>query len=208
MFPIVVLISGNGSNLQAIIDTLHDSAIEIRAVISSRADAFGLERAQRANIPTQVIANKLAQYDQALLDCIDQYQPQLVILAGFMRILGPEFVHHFQGRLLNIHPSLLPNYPGLNTHQRVWEAGDTEHGATVHFVTDELDGGPIIAYAETVVAPADTPETLQQKVHELEHQLYPAVIKWYAQGRLRLQQNQVLLDGKVLAKRGVAYQGE
>lgn len=175
--------------------------MEIRAVISNRAAAFGLERAQRANIPTHIVANN----DQALLlACIEQYQPKLVILAGFMRILGPELVQHFYGRMLNIHPSLLPNYPGLNTHQRVWEAGDLRHGATVHFVTEELDGGPLIAYAETLVAPDDSPETLQQKVHVLEHQLYPEVIKWYAQGRLALEQNTVLLDGKAVPGCGVA----
>ena len=161
---IVVLISGSGSNLQAFIDTLHGRQANIVAVISNRDDAFGLQRAAKAGISTAVLSHRSfadrTSYDQALAALIDSHAPDLVILAGFMRILTAEFAHHYQGRLLNIHPSLLPKYPGLHTHQRALESGDLEHGATVHFVTEELDGGPAILQSHVPVLADDTPESL------------------------------------------------
>lgn len=204
--PIVVLISGTGSNLQAIIDAIAAKKInaEIRAVISNRAGVAGLQRARDAGIATHVIEHKQFPdrnaFDAALRDCIDQYQPQLVILAGFMRILGDEFVRHYPGRMLNIHPSLLPEFPGLDTHQRVLAAGHTQHGASVHFVTPELDGGPLLVQAVVPVQPDDTAESLQQKIHQQEHIIYPLAIGWIAEGRVHYENNQIFLDGKRLEK--------
>jgi len=204
--PIVILISGKGSNLQAIIDAIEsgDVAAEIRAVISNRSDAYGLERARRHGIHTAVIAHQdypdRKQFDNALQYCIDRFQPGLVILAGFMRILTDAFVEHYQGRLLNIHPSLLPAYTGLNTHQRVIDAGETKHGASVHFVTNELDGGPVISQARVPVLPGDRADDLARRVQEQEHHLYPLTLKWFCQGRIRQQRNQVIYDGQPLSK--------
>ncbi len=203
--PIVVLLSGSGSNLQAIIDAAQaDLPVEIRAVISNRADAYGLERARLAGIPTAVVDHTAHpgrdSYDQALMDVIDGYRPALVVLAGFMRILTDNFVNHYLGRMLNIHPSLLPRYKGLHTHRRCLEAGDTEHGATVHFVTPELDGGPIILQARVPVLPGDDEATLAARVLEQEHRIYPQAIRWFAEGRLRLTPDAVLLDdGPIVA---------
>lgn len=196
-FRIIVLISGNGSNLQAIIDAIVAKKLSahISAVISNRADAFGLERAKKANIPTHVLINKdfknNDEYDRALQQCIDQYQPQLIVLAGFMRILGKDFVKHYYGKIINIHPSLLPKYTGLNTHQRVLDAGEKEHGVTIHFVTEDLDSGPIIAQTKLTVEPTDTAEILKQKVHQLEHALYPKVIQQIVDGHLFLEKGKV-----------------
>ena len=178
---LVVLISGNGSNLQAIIDACQkDLPAEVSAVISNDPDAFGLQRATKAGIPTHVINHRdytdRAEFDHALRQIIDQYKPDFVILAGFMRKLTPEFVAHYPKRMLNIHPSLLPKYRGLHTHERVLEAGDKEHGVTIHFVTDELDGGPIIAQEKIAVTSDDTAESLKEKIHVIEHRLYPQVI--------------------------------
>lgn len=200
---IVVLISGSGSNLQALIDDARSNgSTRIRAVISNREDAYGLQRACQAGIPSTVLDHKdfpdRETFDQALMGTIDGYQPQLVVLAGFMRILSAEFVRHYAGRLLNIHPSLLPSHKGLNTHQRVLDAGDTEHGCTVHFVTEELDGGPLIAQAVLAVAAHDDSETLAERVHQLEHRLYPMVVRWFADGRLRLAPSGAMLDGQSL----------
>ncbi len=197
---IVVLISGSGSNLQAIIDAIDTKQIpaEIVAVISNKAEAYGLQRAASANIATQVLPyagfTDRQEYDQALMACINQYQPDLIILAGFMRILSNELVHHYPGRMLNIHPSLLPKYKGLNTHQRVLEAGEKEHGATVHFVTPELDSGPIILQGKIPILKTDNEQQLTQHIHKLEHQIYPQAVMWFAQGRLHLSGNTVLLD--------------
>ena len=199
---LVVLISGSGSNLQAIIDACADGTIEgeVVAVISNRPDAYGLERARRAGIPAEVLdhtgfADREA-FDRALIERIDAYQPDLVVLAGFMRILTPAFVQHYSGRLLNIHPSLLPDFQGLHTHRRALEAGRTVHGASVHFVTEELDGGPVILQAEVPVLPDDDEQTLAARVLEQEHRIYPTVIQWFAEGRLRLDPTHgVLLDG-------------
>jgi len=199
---IVVLISGNGSNLQAIIDAIREQQlpVEIRAVISNEPGAYGLIRARRAGIPTEVLDHRnfasREDYDRALQVLIDKYHPGLVVLAGFMRILTPGFVQHYQGRMLNIHPSLLPRYQGLNTHQRVLEAGDSVHGVSVHFVTPELDGGPVILQAEVPVHPGDTAQDLAARVHQQEHLIYPLVIRWFAEGRLALDGDTVLLDGK------------
>lgn len=204
---IVVLISGSGTNLQALIDASPESNFEIAAVISNKPDAYGLERAALANIPTLVVDHKnfeeRSDFDKALQEAIDQIQPDLLVLAGFMRILGSEFTAQYAGRMLNTHPSLLPKFPGMNTHQRVLDAGETEHGVSIHFVTEELDGGPVIAQARVSVATEDTAESLSAKVLEQEHLLYPAVVSWFAAGRLQLNDNRALLDGKTLPASGV-----
>ncbi|MDT4830059.1 Phosphoribosylglycinamide formyltransferase [compost metagenome] len=175
-------------------------------MISNRADAFGLERARKAGIDTRVLDHKAyadrEAFDAALIEAIDGYAPQLVVLAGFMRILTPGFVRHYQGRLLNIHPSLLPKYKGLHTHQRALEAGDSEHGCSVHFVTEELDGGPLVVQAVIPVESDDTPESLAQRVHVQEHRIYPLAMRWFAEGRLRLGQDGAELDGQALPPSG------
>ncbi|MDU8361386.1 MULTISPECIES: phosphoribosylglycinamide formyltransferase [Pseudomonas] len=205
---VVVLLSGTGGNLQAMIDSFKggDHPARIRAVISNRADAFGLQRARDAGIDTSVLDHKdydgREAFDAALIEVIDTYQPKLVVLAGFMRILTAGFVRHYQGRLLNIHPSLLPLYKGLHTHQRVLEAGDAEHGCTVHFVTEELDGGPLVVQSVISVEPNDTPSTLAQRVHVQEHHIYPLAIRWFAEGRLSLAAEGALLDGQLIAANG------
>lgn len=198
--PIVVLISGSGSNLQAIIDRIADGSINARicAVISNQADAYGLQRAREANIPTEVIAhsrfNNRVDFDAELTRVINQYKPELIVLAGFMRILTDDFVNHFYGKMINIHPSLLPKYRGLHTHRRALEAGDKEHGLSVHFVTAELDGGPIIIQKSVPVLDDDNEESLAQRVLKQEHQAYPQVIQWFAEKRLQLVNNQVIMD--------------
>lgn len=184
--PIVVLISGSGSNLQAIIDACqHDLPVEIRAVISNRPDAYGLTRASETGITTAVLENghftNRESYDAALQELIDGYEPELVVLAGFMRILSDGFVRHYEGRMLNIHPSLLPKYRGLHTHARALEAGDKVAGCTVHFVTTELDAGPIILQARVPILDDDTPETLAARVLEQEHKIYPEAIRQFAE---------------------------
>lgn len=187
--PIVVLISGSGSNLQSIIDaSQQDLPVEIRAVISNKADAYGLTRARHAGIPTAVLDHKAypdrESYDAALRDLIDDYAPKLVVLAGFMRILSDDFVRHYEGRMMNIHPSLLPKYRGLNTHARAIEAGDREAGCTVHFVTPELDAGPAILQARVPIEEDDTAESLATRVLEQEHRIYPEAIRKFAEGEL------------------------
>lgn len=205
---VVVLLSGTGGNLQAMIDSFKggDHPARIRAVISNRADAFGLQRARDAGIDTCVLDHKDYEgreaFDAALIELIDTFQPRLVVLAGFMRILTAGFVRHYQGRLLNIHPSLLPLYKGLHTHQRVLDAGDAEHGCTVHFVTEELDGGPLVVQSVVSVEPDDTPSTLAQRVHVQEHHIYPLAIRWFAEGRLSLGVEGALLDGQLIAASG------
>ncbi|WP_414159934.1 phosphoribosylglycinamide formyltransferase [Pseudomonas sp. BNK-45] len=205
---VVVLLSGTGSNLQALIDNARtdDSPFRIAAVISNRADAYGLQRAQEAGIPTRFLDHTAFEgreaFDQALIELIDTFQPKLVVLAGFMRILSAGFVRHYQGRLLNIHPSLLPKYKGLHTHQRALEAGDTEHGCSVHFVTEELDGGPLVVQAVIPVELHDSPQSLAQRVHIQEHRIYPMAVRWFAEGRLMLGDQGALLDGQLLAASG------
>lgn len=196
-FNVVVLISGNGSNLQAIIDEARAGRlpIHIAAVISDRPGAYGLTRATQAQIPTHVIDHRAfaqrAEFDAALMRQIDAYTPDLVVLAGFMRILTPDCVSHYQGRMINIHPSLLPRYQGLHTHRRVLEDGENEHGASVHYVTPELDSGPVILQARIPVLADDTPESLQQRVHQVEHRIYPAAIRLIATGQVSFRHNQV-----------------
>ncbi len=208
---IVVLISGSGSNLQAIIDDLSEHPqTRICAVVSNKADAYGLVRAQQAGIAQHVLnhkafADRLA-FDTALMQVIDQHQPDLVVLAGFMRILTPEFTRHYAQRLLNIHPSLLPKHKGLDTHQRALDAGDQEHGCSVHFVTEELDGGPVVIQAAIAVQRDETAEQLAQRVHALEHQIYPLAVRWFAEGRLRLGEHGALLDEQPLASSGFQFQ--
>ncbi|WP_215397050.1 phosphoribosylglycinamide formyltransferase [Rheinheimera oceanensis] len=210
MKSIVVLISGSGSNLQAIIDACSSGFIpgKVSAVISNKANAYGLVRANEAGISTQVLSHKSYasrdKYDLALTDAIDQHKPDLVILAGFMRILTPAFVQHFSGRLLNIHPSLLPKYQGLATHQRAIDAGDSEHGCSVHFVTEQLDGGPVILQAKVPVFADDDAQSLAERVHEQEHRIYPLVVRWFCQNRLQQHADQAWLDGNVLAANGYA----
>jgi phosphoribosylglycinamide formyltransferase-1 len=205
---LVVLLSGSGSNLQAMIDRFMQagSLVRIQAVISNRADAYGLERARAAGIETAVLEhtgfNGREAFDQALMAMIDGFEPDVVALAGFMRILSPGFVRHYHGRLLNIHPSLLPRHKGLQTHQRALEAGDAEHGCSVHFVTEELDGGPLVVQAAVEVAADDTPDTLARRVHAQEHQIYPLAVRWFAEGRLRLDHQGVVFDGQPLAASG------
>lgn len=208
---VVVLISGSGSNLQALIDSLAgaDTPAVIRAVISNRADAYGLERARKAGIETCFLDHKAyadrESFDAALIQAIDGFDADLVLLAGFMRILSADFVRHYQGRLLNIHPSLLPKYKGLHTHQRALEAGDAEHGCSVHFVTEELDGGPLVVQAAIPVQSDDTPETLAQRVHLQEHVIYPLAMRWFAEGRVRLGDQGATLDGELLPASGYSY---
>lgn len=203
--PIVVLISGSGSNLQAMIDGAANGSlpIHILAVIANVQGAFGLERARQAGITTQVLSHKnfadRETFDTALMGLIDSFHPGLVVLAGFMRILTPGFVAHYRGRLLNIHPSLLPKYRGLHTHERVLAAQEREHGATVHFVTEELDGGPAILQARVFVAADDDVSRLAARVLIQEHRIYPQVVRWLAQGRLELGPDGLpRLDGQAL----------
>lgn len=203
----VVLISGSGSNLQALIDSQDtDNPLCIRAVISNRADAYGLTRARNAGIATQVLEHSTFAdrdaFDAALIEAIDTYQPDLVVLAGFMRILTPDFVRHYAGHLLNIHPSLLPKHKGLNTHRQALAARDSEHGCSVHFVTEELDGGPLVVQAAVPVEDGDTEQTLALRVHVQEHRIYPLAVRWFAEGRLRLGAEGALLDGKALPATG------
>jgi len=201
---VVVLISGSGSNLQALIDgATADLPICIRAVVSNEPGAFGLERARRVGIETRVLNHRDYQsreaYDAALGDLIDAFEPSLIVLAGFMRILTPAFVARFRGRMLNIHPSLLPKFRGLHTHRRVLEAGETVHGASVHFVTEALDSGPVVLQARVHVEPGDDAEKLAARVLSREHRIYPQTVHWFAQGRLRLDAaGRPRLDGWVL----------
>ncbi|WP_045858225.1 phosphoribosylglycinamide formyltransferase [Teredinibacter purpureus] len=199
---VVVLISGSGSNLQAIIDGQNDGTlnINIRAVISNKAGVKGLDRACEQGITAQVLDHTLfntrESFDLALRDVIDAHAPQLVVLAGFMRILTPAFTNHYLGRMLNIHPSLLPKYQGLHTHQRAIDAGDTEHGVTVHFVTAELDGGPTAIQARVPILKNDTAETLAKRVLIEEHRIYPLAVGLFADGRLSMRNGTTLLDNQ------------
>jgi len=202
----VVLISGSGSNLQAIIDAINRGEInaELKAVISNRRDAFGLQRARRAAIPSAVIDHAefrdRSAFDRELVRRIGAYRPKLIVLAGFMRILTPVFINRFEGCVLNIHPSLLPKLRGLHTHERALESGERTHGCSVHFVTNELDGGPVILQARVPVLAGDTPATLAARVLEKEHIIYPLCIQWYCEGRLFMANGQVMMNGKPLLK--------
>jgi phosphoribosylglycinamide formyltransferase-1 len=206
----VVLISGRGSNLHAIIEAVQAGQIraEIRAVISNNPSAAGLAHARAAGIPTLVIDHRAyptrAEFDQALMELIDRHAPRLVVLAGFMRILTPEFIRHYTGRLINIHPSLLPAFPGLNTHARALAAGVQAHGATVHIVTTDVDAGPIIIQASVPVLPGDDPERLAARVLQQEHRIFPLAIRWFLEGRLRVEGRRVLLDGAERPEQGLS----
>jgi phosphoribosylglycinamide formyltransferase-1 len=203
--PVVILISGRGSNMRAILDAVArgETPLAVRAVISDRADAAGLRHAAAAGIATTVVERKLhdsrAAFETALAAAIDAHSPRLVVLAGFMRILGADFVRRYAGRMVNIHPSLLPAYPGLDTHRRALADGAGEHGASVHFVTAEVDGGPLIMHGRVPVQAQDTPETLAQRVLQAEHRIYPLVLRWIAEGRLAHDADGVRFDGTPLA---------
>ncbi len=209
---VVVLISGSGTNLQAIIDAREagDLPVEICAVISNKDKVQGLERAQKHQIPAIVVDHRQfssrEDFDARLQYIIDAQRPDIVALAGFMRILTPAFTRHYEGKMINIHPSLLPKYQGLGTHKRALQAGDREHGATVHFVTAELDGGPCILQARVAIDTADTEQTLAAKVLRQEHRIYPLAIKWLAQNRLRMRAGISFLDGEPLPTGGQQYQ--
>lgn len=206
MYKIVVLISGGGSNLQAIIDSIQVGNIkaEITAVISNRADAFGLERAEKASIDNHILDHTVfdsrESFDESLSQIIDSYEPDLIVLAGFMRILSDDFVEHFHGKMINIHPSLLPKYKGLNTHQRALDGGDSEHGASVHFVIPELDAGTVIIQGVVPVEANDTANQLQLRVHKVEHQIYPQAVKYLAEDGLVLEDGKLLYKSQILEK--------
>ena len=202
---VVVLVSGQGTNLQALIDAAAspDAGFDVVAVFSDRADARGLERARDADIAAHHIDPRSfadrEHFDAALADAIVEYDPGLVVLAGFMRILSPAFVERFADRLINIHPSLLPKFKGLHTHRRVLDAGEAEHGVTVHLVTAELDDGQPIMQYRIGVRDDDTEDSLAARVHEGEYLIYPRTVTWIADGRLQIDTGRVLLDGKVLS---------
>ena len=210
---LVVLISGSGSNLQSFIDACDTGLLnaEIVAVISNKSAVHGLARAAAANISNITIDHRAFDsreaFDESLAQMIESYQPDLVVLAGFMRILTGVFVNQFLGRLINIHPSLLPAYPGLNTHQRAIDAGDSDAGATVHFVTTELDGGPSILQAHVPIEPDDDPAVLSRRVLILEHVIYPIAVQWFCSGRLQMNSRVAYLDGTALPEEGIIFSG-
>ena len=191
MFSFAVFISGNGSNLQAIIEATQNGIIDgkICCVLSNKKEAYGLVRAQKANIPCIVIEHQnfksREEFDNAIVQSLKEYAPDLVVLAGFMRILTPVFIKHYLGKIINIHPSLLPKYPGLNTHQKVIDNKDVKHGVTVHFINENLDSGQICAQSSMKVKSKDI-EELEKSIHELEHELYPKVIQDFVKGNLKL----------------------
>lgn len=201
---LVVLISGRGSNFKAILDAIDAGRLpaRVRAVVSSRADAPGLAYARAAGIDTLALDGAdypdREDYDRALQGLIERFEPDLVVLAGYMRILSDDFVRHFRGRLVNIHPSLLPALRGLDTHHRALESGQREHGASVHFVSEELDGGPVILQARVPILADDTPATLAARVLEQEHRIYVEALCWLAEGRVQLDGERVRLDGQAL----------
>lgn len=201
---IVVLISGSGSNLQAIIDQIaaHKLNARICAVISNSAEAYGLQRAENANITTQVINHHdyetRQEFDTELTRKIELYNPELIVLAGFMRILTDDFVNHFYPKMINIHPSLLPQHRGLHTHRKALESGDKEHGLSIHYVSTKLDGGSLILQKSIAILADDTEESLAKRVLIEEHRAYPKVIQWFAEKKLQLIDNQVILDNKTI----------
>lgn len=210
-FSLAVLISGNGSNLQAIIDAIQHKTLDasIKLVISNRADAKGLKRAEAAGIPTLLIEHtqysSREEFDQAMLDALQACQPDLVVLAGFMRILSTRFVSALSGKLINIHPSLLPRYKGTQTHKRALEASDSVHGCSIHYVTEELDGGPVIAQSEVPIYPNDSEQLLATRVQKEEHQLYPFCIGLIAQKKLELIDGVPVLNKQVLKNGGIKF---
>lgn len=210
MKKIAVLISGQGNNLQAIIDACQRQQIpaEIVCVISNKANAFGLIRAQSAGIFSRVFLrnnfeSNLAM-DQSIADELDKFDVDLIVLAGYMKILTPEFIQRFEGKIINIHPSLLPKYPGLNTYQRALDSGDREHGTTVHFVNEEVDNGAIILQAKMPIFDNDTVEVIEARTREQEYRIYPIVVKWFVENRLKLQNGVAYLDDIPLPEQGYA----
>ena len=202
--PIAILISGRGTNMRVIAERAAAGSlpVDVRVVVSDKSSAEGLQTAAAMKITTRVLeARQFADrpsYDRALIGLLAQYQPKLIVLAGFMRILTPQFIEAFAGRILNVHPSLLPKYPGLHTHRRALEAGEAVHGVSVHFVTEQLDGGPVVLQAEVPVLPGDTEKTLSARVQQGEHRIYPQAIDWFARGRLLLKEDRAWLDGQPL----------
>jgi phosphoribosylglycinamide formyltransferase 1 len=207
--PVVVLISGRGSNMRALVESSRSAKMgyEVVAVLSDKPAAAGLAVARELGVAVRAVApskpadarHDASQYERELSAAIDEWAPALIVLAGFMRILSAEFVARYSGRILNIHPSLLPLFPGLHTHRRALEAGDTQHGATVHFVTEQLDGGPPIIQARVNVEPYDDEDSLAKRVQAQEHLIYPLAVRWYCTGRLRFAQGQAWLDGAALS---------
>jgi len=199
-----ILISGSGSNLQAFIDAVDKGAInlELCVVFSNNPDAYGLQRAKKAGIPTACVQHgdfpDRESFDAAVIAELDRFNPELVILAGFMRILTREFVAHFRGKILNIHPALLPSYPGLNTHQRVLDAGDEWHGSTVHFVTEELDAGPRILQGRIAVVPNESAKELEARVQAVEHQIYCVAADWVGSGKVQFRDGKSWSEGRVM----------
>ncbi|OOF63051.1 phosphoribosylglycinamide formyltransferase [Rodentibacter pneumotropicus] len=210
MKKIAVLISGQGNNLQALINACEKGFIsaKIACVVSNKSDAFGLERAKSAVIPTGVFLRQNftnnQEMDRKIGDYLESFEVDLIVLAGYMKILTPEFTQRFQGKILNIHPSLLPKYAGLNTYQRALEAGDTEHGTTVHFVNEEVDGGAIILQAKVPIFPDDNVEDIELRTREQEYRIYPMAVKWFIEDRLTLKEGIAYLDGKPLSEQGYA----
>ena len=198
-----ILISGSGTNLQAFIDAVASGHLDLDlcVVFSNNPGAYGLQRAERAGIPTACVRHEnfpdRETFDQAIIAELDQFEPELLILAGFMRILSPGFVRHYEGRILNIHPALLPHYPGLNTHQRALDAGDSWHGSTVHFVTDELDAGPRILQGRLRINSGESADELQKRVQAIEHQIYPEAAGLVGSGRIEFRDGNVVIDGEV-----------
>ncbi|HKJ52302.1 MAG TPA: phosphoribosylglycinamide formyltransferase [Gammaproteobacteria bacterium] len=197
---LAILISGNGSNLQAIIDAIEDGRLdaEILLVVSNDPDAYGLARASGHGLATRTVEDpgggNRELLDQALRDCLEPLNPDYILLAGFMRILGAKFIDAFPDRILNIHPSLLPAYKGLDTHQRALDNGESEHGVSIHLVTAELDGGPVILQGAYPIETGDTAEDLRQKGHRLEHRMYPQVLTWLADGTLEIKNGQIYYE--------------
>ena len=210
---LAILISGRGSNMEAFLAACRDGTLDadVALVASNRPNALGLQTASAAGIPTVVVNHQefenREQFDQALGDQVASVQPDLVVLAGFMRVLTPFFVDRFADRLMNIHPSLLPKYPGLNTHQRAIDAGDTETGATVHYVNGELDGGPAIIQARVPIHEHDSADDLAKRILSCEHQIFPLAAQWHVSGRLKLLDGKALLDGEVLPATGFYWAG-
>ena len=197
-----ILISGSGTNLQAFIDRVAGGVLdlELSVVLSNRPDAYGLVRARDAGIPTACIEHGQFSgrdtFDRAVAATLDEWRPDLLVLAGFMRILSAGFVEHYAGKILNIHPALLPAYPGLNTHQRVLDAGDEWHGSTVHFVTEKLDGGPRILQGRLPIDASESAEQLAARVQTIEHQIYPEAAGWVGEGRVEFRDGKTWIDGK------------
>ncbi|PLA73942.1 phosphoribosylglycinamide formyltransferase [Hydrogenovibrio sp. SC-1] len=199
---IAVLISGTGSNLKALIDHQSTAHYQIGCVLSNRPEAKGIVFAQQAGIATEILDHTHFEsrdaFDQEMISALSRHQIDAIVLAGFMRILTPNFVNHYLGKMLNIHPSLLPKYPGLNTHKRALEANDAEHGISIHFVTSELDGGPVICQSKFNITENDTVESLQKKAHQYEHKAYWQVVEWLATGDIALKNGQAWFNNQPL----------